>query len=137
ITRVCGADPDLVLAGTLLHDIGKLESYSWDGVFDYTDAHYLSGHVVLGTLMLERRIAAAPEPPCSDAERAALQHLILSHHGRREYGSPVVPATLEAEVLYQADSASAHTASMADAVRHAEGGMRRGKDVKEGRQGEA
>jgi 3'-5' exoribonuclease len=137
ITRVSGADPDLVLAGALLHDIGKLESYTWDGGFDYTDAHYLVGHVVLGSLTLDRRIAAEPEPPCDDEERAALHHLILSHHGRREFGSPVEPATLEAEVLYWADSASAHTASMADALRYTEKRMRRGKNVEKRHQGEA
>ena len=120
IARVCGADQDLVLAGVLLHDIGKLESYRWDGVFDYTDAHYLVGHVVLGSLMLERRLTREAEPPCTDGERAALHHLILSHHGRREFGSPVVPATLEAEALHWADNASANTADMADAVRSAE-----------------
>ena len=121
IARVCGADQDLVLAGVLLHDIGKLESYRWDGAFDYTDAHYLVGHVVLGSLMLERRLAGESQASCTDAERAALHHLILSHHGRKEFGSPVVPATLEAEALHWADNASAQTASMADALRGAEG----------------
>ena len=120
IARVCGADPDLVLAGVLLHDIGKLDSYRWDRIFDYTDAHYLVGHVVLSSLMLDRRLAEEREPPCTEDERAALHHLILSHHGRKEFGSPVVPATLEAEVLHWADNASAQTASMADALRGAE-----------------
>lgn len=130
IARVSGADQDLVLAGALLHDIGKLESYTWDRLFDYTEAHYLMGHVALGSLMLDRRLAAEREPPCSEAERAALHHLILSHHGRREFGSPVVPASLEAEVLYRADNASARTAAMAE-------GLHRGRGVEENRQGES
>lgn len=120
IAKVAGADWELVLAGVLLHDLGKLEAYRWDGAFDYTERHYLVGHVVLGSLMLERRLAQEPEPPCTDAERALLLHLILSHHGRLEFGSPVPPATLEAEILHWADNASAKTASMADALRDAE-----------------
>jgi 3'-5' exoribonuclease len=117
IARAAGADAELVLAGVLLHDIGKLEAYRWDGVFDYTDAHSLVGHVVLGALMLERRLDAAPSPPCTAEERQLLLHLVLSHHGRLEFGSPVPPLTLEAEVLHWADNASAKTASMAEALR--------------------
>ena len=120
ITRVAGADQDLVLAGVLLHDIGKLDAYRWDGAFAYTDAGHLVGHVVLGALALERRLNEHTPPPCSDAERAVLQHLILAHHGRLEFGSPVTPMTLEAEVLHWADNASAKTASMADALRDAD-----------------
>ena len=120
ITRVAGADQDLVLAGVLLHDIGKLDAYRWDGGFAYTDAGHLVGHVVLGALALERRLNECATPPCTDAERALLQHLILAHHGRLEYGSPVTPMTLEAEVLHWADNASAKTASMADALRDAD-----------------
>ena len=120
IARAAGADVELVLAGVLLHDIGKLEAYRWDGVFDYTDAHYLVGHVVLGALMLERRLDEAPAPPCTSEERQLLRHLVLSHHGRLEYGSPVPPLTLEAEVLHWADNASAKTASMAAALRDAD-----------------
>ena len=117
IARVSGADAELVLAGVLLHDIGKLEAYRWDGIFDYTDAHYLVGHVVLGALMLDRRLNEEPQPPCTDQERAILHHLILAHHGQLQFGSPVVPLTLEAEVLHWADNASAKTASMAAALR--------------------
>lgn len=120
IARVCGADIELVLAGVLLHDIGKLEAYRWDGIFDYTDAHYLSGHVVLGALMLDRRLDRAAAPPCTEQERAILRHLILAHHGRLEFGSPVPPLTLEAEVLHWADNASAKTASLAEALREAD-----------------
>ncbi len=120
IARATGADQELVLAGVLLHDIGKLDAYRWDGVFDYTDAHYLVGHVVLGALALERRLDAASPPPCTPEERQLLRHLVLSHHGRLEYGSPVLPLTLEAEVLHWADNASAKTASMAEALRDAD-----------------
>jgi 3'-5' exoribonuclease len=112
-----GADADLVLAGVLLHDIGKLEAYRWEGLFDYTDQHYLVGHVVLGALMLDRRLSEPNAPRCTPQEKALLLHLVLSHHGRQEYGSPVPPATLEAEVLHWADNASAKTASMAEALR--------------------
>lgn len=120
VARACGADQELVLAGVLLHDIGKLEAYSWRGGFAYTEVGSLVGHVVLGALMLDRRLDEEPEPPCTETERGILLHLILSHHGRLEWGSPVMPLTLEAEVLHWADNASAKTASVADALRDAE-----------------
>jgi 3'-5' exoribonuclease len=116
IGRVAGADLELLLAGVLLHDVGKVEAYTWEGPFGSTDAGALIGHVVLGSLMLERRVAAAPRPPCTAFELGILHHLILSHHGNREFGAPVEPLTLEAEVLHHADDASAKTASMAQAL---------------------
>jgi 3'-5' exoribonuclease len=120
IGRACGADWDLVLAGALLHDIGKLEAYRWDGLFDHTEAGRLLGHVVLGALMLDRRLNAEREPPCSALERDLLLHIVLAHHGRLEYGSPVPPMLLEAEVIHWADNASAKTASFAEALADAE-----------------
>jgi 3'-5' exoribonuclease len=117
IARACGADQELVLAGALLHDIGKLEAYRWDGIFEYTEVGRLLGHVVLGALMLDRRLAEEAEPPCGDLERDILLHLVLAHHGKLEFGSPVAPMTLEAEVLHWADNASAKTASVADVLR--------------------
>lgn len=120
IARACGADQELVLAGVLLHDIGKLEAYSWRGGFAYTEAGSLVGHVVLGALMLDRRLDEEAELPCTQTERDILLHLVLSHHGRLEWGSPVMPLTLEAEVLHWADNASAKTASLAEALRNAE-----------------
>ncbi len=117
IARVCRAELDLVLAGVLLHDLGKLESYRWDGgLFAMTEAGTLHGHVVLGALMLDRAVRGATAPPCTEQELAILQHLVLSHHGRLEFGAAVTPMTLEAEVLHYADNASAKTASMADAL---------------------
>ena len=120
IARVCGADQELLLVGTLLHDIGKLESYRWDGLFEYTDRGRLIGHVALGALMFERRLAECDLPPCTPLEREILLHLILSHHGKLEFGSPVQPLTLEAEVLHWADNSSAKTASFSEALRESE-----------------
>jgi 3'-5' exoribonuclease len=116
IAGTCGADADLVLAGALLHDIGKLEAYRWDGAFETTDAGALLGHVALGLLMLSRRVACQAAPPCTAEELILLQHLIGSHHGRLEYGATVPPMTLEAEVLHFADNASARVSSMAAAL---------------------
>jgi 3'-5' exoribonuclease len=117
IARACGADTELVLAGVLLHDIGKLEAYRWDGPFETTNVGRLVGHVALGVLMLDRRLDEEPEPPCTQLERDLLLHLILSHHGRLEWGAPVTPMTLEAEVLHWADNASAKTAGIADVLK--------------------
>ncbi len=116
IAKAAGADQDLVVAGVLLHDIGKLEAYRWDGAFEATDLNALHGHVVLGALMLDRAVRSRAEPPCTEPELAILLHLILSHHGKQEFGAPVPPLTLEAEILHYADNASAKTASMASAV---------------------
>lgn len=117
IAEACGADRDLVTAGALLHDIGKLEAYSWAAGFSVTEPGALLGHVTLGMLMLARQAERCPLPA---RETWILHHLIASHHGRLEFGAPVPPMTLEAEVLHYADNASAKTAGMAEAVEDAE-----------------
>ena len=117
IAKTSGADIELVVAGVLLHDIGKLEAYTWDGTFDQTVRGRLLGHVVLGAMMLDRRLGETSPSACTDLERDILLHLILSHHGRLEFGSPITPMTLEAEVLHWADNASAKTDTVADALR--------------------
>jgi 3'-5' exoribonuclease len=116
IAKTAGADQELVIAGVLLHDIGKLEAYRWDGAFEATDLNALQGHVVLGALMLERAVRSVSPPPCTELELAILTHLILSHHGAPEFGSPVPPATLEAEVIHHADLASARTDASAEST---------------------
>jgi 3'-5' exoribonuclease len=110
------ADRDLLLAGAMLHDIGKLESYHWDGPFATTVRGYALGHVVLGSLLLDRAIRACPVPPLEPGQLELLHHLILSHHGRPEFGAPVRPLTLEAEILHYADDASAKTDAMASVL---------------------
>lgn len=109
------ADADLVIAGALLHDVGKVEAYrvSVQG-FEYTTPGHLLGHVALGSVMLERRLAACADPVCSDSQLTELHHMILSHHGSLEFGSPVRPMTLEAEILHWADECSAKASSMGE-----------------------
>ena len=111
------AQLDVVTVGALLHDVGKVETYSVSpGGFEYTPCGHLLGHVVLGCLMLERRVAAAGYEICSDDQLLEVQHLILAHHGTLEFGSPVRPMTLEAEIVHWADEASAKASSMSEAL---------------------
>jgi 3'-5' exoribonuclease len=111
--RTMRANVDLVVAGALLHDIGKVESYEiGPGGFSFTSCGLLVGHVVLGTLMLERRLALLGERICSDGQLTELHHMILSHHGALEFGSPVQPMTTEAEIVHWADEASAKATDM-------------------------
>lgn len=116
IARVARADEELVVAGALLHDIGKTECYTWEtGVFDTNERGRLIGHVVQGAIMLERALGRTSTPLCTPEEQMLLAHFVLSHHGLLEHGAPVKPLTLEAEILHFADDASAKTASIADA----------------------
>ena len=115
--RTMRANADLCVTGALLHDVGKVESYEiGPGGFSYTPCGLLLGHIVLGALMLERRLAAVGEPVCSAGQLLELQHLILSHHGQLQYGSPVQPMTTEAEIVHWADEASAKATDMMDAL---------------------
>lgn len=116
IARVARADEELVTVGAMLHDIGKIESYSWeDGVFDTTERGRLLGHVAIGAMMFRAAFDRCTEAPCTEAESTLIEHMILSHHGKLEFGSPVRPLTLEAEILSFADDASAKTASFNEA----------------------
>ena len=116
IARVARADEELVVAGALLHDIGKTEAYAWQGgVFETTERGRMIGHVVEGVLMLRDALHRAAAPPCTPDEQMLLEHFILSHHGVLEYGAAVRPLTLEAEILHFADDASAKTASISEA----------------------
>lgn len=111
------ANVDLVVAGAMLHDIGKVEAYRvGPGGFTFTPCGLLVGHVVLGVLMLERRLAALGEDVCSEGQLLELQHLILSHHGKLEYGSPVEPMTAEAEIVHRADESSAKAADFLESM---------------------
>jgi 3'-5' exoribonuclease len=115
--RTMRAHADLVAAAAMLHDVGKVEAYSvGPGGFAATPSGLLIGHVVLGCLMLERRLAASAQPVCSPSQLTEVQHMILSHHGSLEFGSPVRPMTTEAEILHWADEASAKATDMHDCL---------------------
>jgi len=115
--KTCKANADLVTAGVLLHDIGKVESYSVStGGFGYTPCGHLIGHVVLGCVMMERAYHAIDPRPCSSEQLMEMEHIILSHHGTLEFGSPVQPMTLEAEIIHWADEASAKSNDMLESL---------------------
>ena len=100
-----GARRDLLIAGALLHDIGKLRELSYNMTTDYSVEGNLVGHIVLGVGML--RAAAEHFPEVPEETLVELEHLILSHHGELELGSPVRPMTVEAFVLAAVDNLDA------------------------------
>jgi len=100
-----GLRRDLVIAGALLHDLGKLEELSYNVAIDYSLEGNLVGHIVIGAQMLREALAGHPDVPRELA--LELEHLILSHHGSKELGSPVAPMTPEAFVLAAADDLDA------------------------------
>jgi 3'-5' exoribonuclease len=91
---------DLLLAGTLLHDVGKTEEYSIDGSFTFSEDGRLVGHIVRAVVMIEKTAAELDFPA---EELRQLIHLIVAHHGKLEWGSPIKPKTLEALLLHQID----------------------------------
>jgi 3'-5' exoribonuclease len=95
--RYPGLNRDLLVAGALLHDIGKVNELRYARSFEYTDAGKLLGHIVIGVEMIEEKLRGIPGFPRELA--ILLKHLLLSHHGQYEYGSPKRPKTLEAVIL--------------------------------------
>ena len=94
-------DRDLILTGAMLHDIGKIKEYNCKGFIDYSDDGRLIGHVTLGYGFVKSFIDRMDEFP--ESLKLKLMHLLVSHQGKREKGSPVEPMTREAFVLYYAD----------------------------------
>jgi 3'-5' exoribonuclease len=105
LARAYGADVDVVTAGALLHDIGKLRELEYDTATTYTREGNLLGHITIGALLVREAAAAIPGFP--EALRTHIEHLVLSHHGERELGSPVVPMTAEAFIVAMADDLDA------------------------------
>ena len=100
---------DLLITGALLHDIGKIEEYDVQkGFIDFTDRGRLHGHITMGARWIEELISGFSGSEAFPEElKNLVVHLILSHQGELEHGSPVLPATLEAIVLYYADEMDA------------------------------
>jgi 3'-5' exoribonuclease len=98
-----GIDREVAVSGALLHDIGKTEAYNDDPLaIDLTDRGRLQGEIPLGYYLVRRRIEDLPgfDPGLAQA----VLHIILSHHGSLEHGSPVVPATREAVLVHMIDN---------------------------------
>ena len=90
-------DRDLLMTGVILHDIGKLYELSWKTGFDYTVEGVLLGHIQIGTALVERAIDNLPNFP--PRLKTLVLHMILSHHGKLEFGSPKLPMIPEALAL--------------------------------------
>ncbi|MDO9515313.1 MAG: HD domain-containing protein [Syntrophales bacterium] len=98
---------DLAMTGGILHDIGKIHELSFDGTMDYTDEGRLVGHIVLAVEFVNTKIAAIENFPKQLA--LELRHILLSHHGVLEFGSPKRPKTLEALIVNFIDDLDAKT----------------------------
>jgi 3'-5' exoribonuclease len=96
-------DKDLLFAGAMLHDIGKTREYEFTTNIKQTEEGMLRGHITIGEEMIMDKIKHIPGFPTDLKHKIA--HIMLSHHGNREYGSPVIPAFAEAEAIYYADEA--------------------------------
>jgi 3'-5' exoribonuclease len=113
-------DVDLLLMGAFLHDIGKIRELSYDRHLAYSDEGQLLGHVVIGVELLEEKIQRATELAAESfpGELALrLKHMIVSHHGHHEFGSPKVPMTCEAIALYHLDDLDAKINNFGQLIR--------------------
>jgi len=100
-----GLNLDLLITASILHDLGKVDELSYHRSFDYSDEGRLLGHIILGMERLENKIRQLPDFPKDLAVQ--LKHLLISHHGQYEWGSPKKPMTLEAIMLHYLDNLDA------------------------------
>ncbi len=105
---------DLMLAAALLHDLGKGWEISAELGFEYTDKGKFLGHIIIGLDVIEKKITQIPEFP--DSLSIHLKHLITSHHGKLEFGSPKSPVTLEAVCLHMLDDLDAKLCGIHDFI---------------------
>ncbi len=105
---------DLLICGAMLHDFGKIEELNSETSFDYTDKGKLIGHIVIAAIIVNEKCKTIPD--FSEETKNLLLHLILSHQGKLEHASPVVPKTAEAIALYQADELSAKVNAYKNAI---------------------
>jgi 3'-5' exoribonuclease len=111
---------DLLLMGAFLHDIGKVDELSYERDFAYTDEGQLIGHLVMAVGILEKKLREVERlsgEPVPEEFVLRLKHMIVSHHGQYEYGSPKLPMTLEAVALHQLDNLDAKIHSFSQMMR--------------------
>jgi uncharacterized domain HDIG len=129
VTAICVAaagyyplvNRDLLLTGAMLHDIGKVKSYQMEKNIEGTDEGKLIGHLILGVQMVEKVIdkSLAPDEPEPEIRllKNSLLHLLVSHHGIMEWGSPIEPLTIEACILHHADNMDAQVQKFQTLIR--------------------
>jgi len=101
---------DLLLTGAFLHDIGKIHELTYNRSFSYTSRGQLLGHMIIELEMLQKKLAALPNFP--DEMKTLIEHLIISHHGQYEFGSPKLPMFPEALMLHYLDDLDSKMESM-------------------------
>ena len=110
---------DLLLTGVFLHDIGKTDELACTTSINYTDSGQLLGHLIQGVLIIQEKAKLAAQALGREFPQdilVQLEHIILSHHGQYEYGSPVLPATAEAIVIHYLDNLDAKLAALGQAL---------------------
>jgi 3'-5' exoribonuclease len=107
-------DRDLLMAGVILHDVGKVREYSYEVAIDHTPDGRLMGHLVMGAKMVEDKITALDGFPAELSRM--IRHIILSHHGELEYGSPKTPKFAEAFLVFSLDYADSRLAIFREVV---------------------
>ena len=112
---------DLLLTAAMCHDIGKVKELSAFPINDYTDDGQFLGHIVMGSQMVAEKAAQIPDFP--HALLIQVQHCILSHHGKYEYGSPKLPALMEAVALNYADDTDAKMETFKEILNSSAGNM--------------
>lgn len=124
VSRIDGLYPaintDLLLMGAFLHDAGKIDELSYERDFAYTDEGQLIGHLVMAVGMLDKKLKEAERlsgEPVPRELALRIKHMIVSHHGTHEFGSPKVPMTLEAVALHHLDNLDAKVQSFDQLIR--------------------
>ncbi|MDQ2834707.1 MAG: HD domain-containing protein [Acidobacteriota bacterium] len=121
------ADPDLLVTGAILHDIGKVRELEWKSSFSYTLEGQMIGHISIAQGMLREKVQElAPFP---DKLRVLVEHMILSHHGKYEFGSPKLPMTPEAILLSALDDLEAKMQAVRNEFAAAAAGGKSGDEV--------
>jgi len=113
-------DPDLLTLGAFLHDVGKIEELTYERDLGYSDEGQLIGHVVIGVVLLEEKIRQTKALAKEDFPQELalrLKHIVVSHQGQYEYGSPKLPMTLEAIAIAYLDDLDAKMHSIGQLIR--------------------
>ncbi len=115
-----GVDRDLLISGTILHDIGKIREFEYDNRIDYSDEGRLLSHIVIGLGMMDEKIKGIKDFP--ETLALMLRHMIVSHHGTRDFGSPEPPKTVEAVLLNYIDEIDSKVSGIREFISSGEGG---------------